>query len=58
MKRLHVNYEFDEYEEDSKFDEALVEFLRTWGWKRAGSGLNLIKHERDMKFEKKQDVTG
>ena len=51
MKQLTVNYEFDEeYETNPKFDEALIEFLLAWGWKPAGSGLNLIKHKRDLYF--------
>lgn len=53
MKRLSVNYEFDEkYEKDPEFDEALTKFLECWGWKSAGSGINLIKHERDLYFKK------
>ena len=56
MKRLSVNYEFDEkYENNPEFDKALTEFLKMWGWKSAGSGLNLIKHERDLFFKKDKD---
>lgn len=56
MKRLSVNYEFDEkYENNPEFDEALTKFLKAWGWEWGGSGLNLIKHERDLYFKKENE---
>jgi len=56
LQVIHINYEFDEkYEDNPEFNEALIRFMECWGWKPAGSGLNLIKQERDLFFKKDKD---